>query len=262
MRLRRAIIAGFVATVAMTFTLAIAYLVALQLGSPDFPSYVGTPGPQQWMWALTHNPVTELAREAPPAALAFHLALGVLWAVLYAAWFEPRLPGDDWQRGIVFALIPFVLSVVAFLPLVGGGLFGLALGAGPLPVIGNLILHLVYGATLGAVYGRAGDRVLSETGLADAEESAVLERAERRMADGIVIGGVLGVVLGVAGTGLLHGLPGPVSPAAAGFFWLLLGGALGALIGSMFGLGGRGERPAPRRTVRDGDKRHFGRRAA
>jgi hypothetical protein len=249
--MRRAIIAGFVATVAMTFTLVLAYFVASQLGSADFPAHTRVAGPQQWLWALTHNPVTELALSAPPAALAFHLALGLVWAVIYAAWFEPRLPGEDWQRGVLFAAIPFVLSVVIFLPLVGGGMLGLALGAGPLPVLGNLILHAVYGATLGAVYGRAGDYVLSETGLADAEEAAVLERAERRMAEGIVVGGVLGLALGLAGTALLRGLPvGPVGPAAAAFFWLLLGGALGALVGSLLGLGGRAERPAPRDAAR------------
>jgi hypothetical protein len=261
--MRRAIVAGFVATVAMTFTLAFAYFVALELGSSELPSYASTPGPQQWMWALTHNPVTELAREAPPTALAFHLALGVLWAVIYAAWFERRLPGADWQRGVLFALIPFVLSLVVFLPLVGGGLLGLRLGAGPLPILGNLILHVVYGATLGAVYGRAGDYVLSETGLAEADELEVLERAERRMADGIVIGGALGLVLGLAGGRLFGMLPGLAGPAAAGFFWLLLGGALGALVGSMLGLGGgRAGRSTTRGATSSRDGRRTDRRVA
>ena len=42
--------------------------------------------------------------------------------------------------------------MIIFLPLAGGGLLGLGLGAGPLPILGNLLVHLVYGVTLGFLY--------------------------------------------------------------------------------------------------------------
>ncbi|HEY8368676.1 MAG TPA: DUF6789 family protein [Thermodesulfobacteriota bacterium] len=237
--MRRAVIAGFVATVTMTLALAVGYFVALELGSPSVPSYAAQPGPPQWMWALTHNPITELTRGAMPAAFVLHLALGLIWAGIYAAVFEPRLPGADWQKGITFALIPYVLSLVVFLPLAGGGLFGLALGAGPLPILGNLILHIVYGVTLGELYGRLGDRVLTETGFARADEMATLARAERTAAYGIVIGAVLGAIVGVSGGRLFGGSGGPVG-VTAGLLWGLVGGSVGALVGSLAGLDGRG----------------------
>ena len=84
------------------------------------------------------------------AVVGLDLAAGIVWALVFACDANDRLiafPG--WLRGIIFALPPAVLSLVVFLPLVGGGLFGTKIGAGPLPVIGNIILHLVYGAVLG-----------------------------------------------------------------------------------------------------------------
>src|SRR4029453_3635284 len=111
----------------------------------------------QWLHALTNNQVLDFAATSLYAAAAVHLVVGVLWAILYAFYFEPRLPGAAWARGLTFSLIPWILSLAVFLPLVGGGLFGDAIGAGPLPAIGNLILHLGYGVTLGLIYGPLGD---------------------------------------------------------------------------------------------------------
>lgn len=250
--MRRAIIAGFVATVAMTLALAAGYLLALELGSPSPPAYAAQPGPPQWMWALTRNPVIELTRGALPAAFALHLALGLIWAGVYAAFFEPRLPGGDWQKGVTFSLIPYVLSLVVFLPLAGGGLFGLALGAGPLPVLGSLILHLVYGVTLGELYGRLGEHVFTESGTALPEEVAALAHAEQTAAYGILVGAVLGVVLGISGGRLFGGLGGPGgSGLTAGLFWALVGGSVGALVGSLAGLDGRAARGG---TSREGPR--------
>ncbi len=240
--LSRAVIAGFVATVAMTLTLVIAFFLASALGEPHQPAQLAKPGPPQWMWALTHNPITELARGALPAAFGLHLALGLFWACVYAFLLEPRLPGDDWQRGALFSLVPWLLSLVVFLPLAGGGLLGIDLGAGPLPVLGNLLLHLVYGVTLGELYGRLGDAVLTETGLAeDPKETVALASAERAAAAGIVAGAAIGGLLGIAGGYLLGDPLGAPIPASAsgiviGLFWALLGGAVGALVGSLVGL--------------------------
>lgn len=248
--MRRAIIAGFVATVTMTLALAVGYFVALELGSPSAPDYAAQPGPPQWMWALTHNPITELTRGALPAAFALHLAMGLIWAGVYATFFEARLPGVDWQKGATFSLLPFLLSVAVFLPVAGGGLFGLALGAGPLPMLGNLILHVVYGVTLGVLYGRLGEHVFTESGIGTADEVATLARAERSAAYGIVIGAALGAVVGISGGRLFGGPDGPVG-LTAGLLWALVGGSVGALVGSLAGLDGRsaGDR-TPRQETR------------
>jgi hypothetical protein len=46
--------------------------------------------------------------------------------------------------------------MVAIMPMVGAGLFGLALGV-MAPVM-TLVLHLIFGAVLGWVYGRTVER--------------------------------------------------------------------------------------------------------
>jgi hypothetical protein len=142
--LSAAVLAGFVATGLMTVVLSLAYAVALAVGSPDPQA----PVLLRWMWGLANNTITEGTQTALPVAVGMHFASGTAMAVVYAAVAEPRLRGPGWRRGIAFSLVPWILSVVVFLPAVGGGPFGLRLGAGLLPVLGNLILHLVYGATL------------------------------------------------------------------------------------------------------------------
>jgi hypothetical protein len=165
----------------------------------------------------------------------------VVFALLYAYVFEPRFQGPDWMRGLVFAFIPWALSLVVFLPIVGGGFFGMAIGAGPLPAIGNLILHLAYGTALGAIYGPLGDIPADNFARgAPHDELAVMEHYEETAARGIVIGALVGAVAGVAGAVLL----GPdARQAGLGVSSLVLvpivmavGSILGGLWGSISGL--------------------------
>src|SRR5215212_5388288 len=125
---------GLLAAGAMTLTLAVAYGIAAGLGDAS-GGFLG-----RWLWALTHNRLTEAVGGRPT------LFMGLALSILYAGFAEQHLGGPGWRRGLLFALVPWALSLVVFLPLVGGGLFGLGLGAGLLPILGNLVVHLVYGA--------------------------------------------------------------------------------------------------------------------
>jgi membrane protein DedA with SNARE-associated domain len=87
----------------------------------------------------------------PLAAVVFFLA-GILWAIGYAAWAEPRLRGPDWLKGATFALLPTGVSLLVVLPLLGAGPLGLGLQAGLVPAAGELVRHLLYGAALGLAY--------------------------------------------------------------------------------------------------------------
>jgi hypothetical protein len=101
--------------------------------------------------------------------------------------------GTGLRQGMLFSLIPWMLSVGVFLPIVGGGPLGLRLRAGPLPIFGNLILHLIYGGVLGQIYGPMGDRLLTETGETDdVDELQTLANEQRLIALGIVAGRVVG----------------------------------------------------------------------
>lgn len=85
------------------------------------------------------------------AAWATHVVLGVLvYGLAYAA-LEPILPGRALTAGLVFGIVTFLAMMVSFMPLAGRELFAQDLGP---PAIGAaLLLNLVYGGTLGAIYG-------------------------------------------------------------------------------------------------------------
>jgi hypothetical protein len=164
-------------------------------------------------------------------AAAVFLAGGLLWAVLYGVLFEPRLNGRGWQRGVMFAMIPWLFSLVVFLPLVGGGFLGLSLGAGPLPVIGNLILHVVYGAALGGIYG-AVDSMEERSVRPDDDDVLSASRSQVGAARGILVGLAVGVGLGLL-SALAPQLTSSMNPLALGLALALIGASFGALVGSL-----------------------------
>src|SRR6266571_2736819 len=115
----RAINAGFIATAVMMVVMLVAYGAAALFGSQD----TAAPFLLRWLWALAYNPVTDYTRNALALALLLHFVAGLGWAIAYAWLAEPRLHGAGWRRGVQFSLLPWVLSLVVFLPVVGGGFF-------------------------------------------------------------------------------------------------------------------------------------------
>jgi hypothetical protein len=80
-----------------------------------------------------------------------HFFIGtVLWGIAFAV-IQPALPGYGWMRGVAFSVGPWILMMVLLMPPAGAGWFGSALGYG-VP-LATLVLHFIYGAVLGAVYG-------------------------------------------------------------------------------------------------------------
>ena len=175
--LRAGVLAGFLATFAMTVVLVAAYGLASAIGDAAGNTL------QRWSWALVHNPVAERTTDGVALAIGANLAMGLILALVYARYVEQRLSGPSWWKGVRFALIPWLLSLIIFLPLMGGGVFGADIGAGFLPILGNLILHLVYGATLGAAYAEAAEDWLDDTDVDRGNAAA----AERGASTGVVV---------------------------------------------------------------------------
>jgi hypothetical protein len=240
--LPRSVLAGFTASVLMGIAFFIAYGAAILLGALQLASRRGAAEFHAWLLALTNNQLIDLANASLYAAGALHLAVGVVLALVYGSVIEPRLIGPGWVRGIMFAMIAWILSLVVAFPLLGVGMFGSGLGAGPLPAVGNLVLHLIYGASLGTIYGPLGDLPADSFSASaprdDVETTAALERAE---ATGIIVGATLGVGIGMIGTQLPGALPqdGGLAPAVALIFGTaVLGGAFGAAVGPFMSPGG------------------------
>lgn len=234
-RLARALVAGFCATAAATLVFFAAYTLALSLGFL-MPW-------ADWVYYLAHNQLIDAVSSNIFAAVAVHLVVGIALAIAYALWVEPRTAMDPWKSGVLFSLIPWVLSLVVFFPLVGAGMLGWELGAGILPMVGNLVLHLCYGFTLGVTYGPVGERAVAEN------VTRKEERSHRLLLDHRAVSGARGLLIGTVAGILLAALIGLVVGAESlmiaglpiGFFYvsMLLGGAsMGLLVGLWLGIGG------------------------
>jgi hypothetical protein len=222
--LRTGVLAGFLATFVMTLALLAAYGLASAIGDAS-GNFL-----QRWCWALVHNPVAQRTADFVMLSIGANLAMGLVLALAYSRFVEPMLEGPGWWKGMRFSLIPWLLSLIIFLPLMGGGIFGIDVGAGPLPILGNLILHLIYGAVLGETYADPVADWLDDTAV-DREHSAA---AERGAAIGVAIGLPAGFVIGWL---FAPGVSQLASRPESAFGVALIGAAVGLAIGSFAGMG-------------------------
>ena len=146
-RAEAAALAGLLATLEMTMAIGILLTVfeELHLDAPE-RALLGTAA----LVAAGHG--TLLGAAFVPVAGVLFFLTGLLWAIPYALWAEPRLRGPDWLRGLTFAVLPTIVSWLVALPALGAGPLGLGLGAGLVPAAGELVRHLLYGAALGLAY--------------------------------------------------------------------------------------------------------------
>lgn len=88
---------------------------------------------------------------SPLVGWVMHFAIGtLLWGLLFAL-FYPRLPGGGAvARGAAFSVGAWALMMVLVMPMAGAGVLGLKLGI--MAPIMTLVLHLIWGVVLGAVY--------------------------------------------------------------------------------------------------------------
>lgn len=89
---------------------------------------------------------------SPIVGWVIHFVIGtVVWGALFA-WLDPSVPGQGhWLKGVVFGIAAWVLMMVVVMPMAGAGFFGMNLGM-MAPVM-TLVLHIIFGAVLGGIYG-------------------------------------------------------------------------------------------------------------
>jgi hypothetical protein len=149
---RKAILAGILGALAWEAVIRAGILLGLPLG--DLVRLLGTlaaPGAPWWIWW--------------PIGLALHTGVGAVWALFYAYFFWSSFDWPPAVQGVVFSIGPMVLAGLIMMPQLGWmhplvtsgelahpGIFGLGHDwGGPVSV---LLGHLVYGATMGALYTR------------------------------------------------------------------------------------------------------------
>jgi len=224
-------LAGFTASV----TMMLAFLFSFGILGLLTNSHVLVPAKTTeiygWLVALLNNRVIDLVAASFSMTGTLYLAGGMVFAFMYGAVVEPRRFAPGWLQGAIYAVIPWAISVAVFFPLVGGGFLGWGLGAGPLPAIGNLLLHLVYGVTLGAVYHALGqDRIRVRA----APRFRPTLQADRVAATCIGAGALIGAAVAVVGalvqSALRTGLALPLEELI--FTALIYGAVFGAAVGA------------------------------
>lgn len=96
--------------------------------------------------------------DVPAVGWLVHSFIGVVIYGAVLALLDERLPGDSrvWHS-VLIAIVGWLLMMLLLMPMAGAGLFGLGLGIWA-PVM-TLMLHLIFGAVLGAYYGHSLARV-------------------------------------------------------------------------------------------------------
>ena len=84
------------------------------------------------------------------AGWAMHLMIGLTLAAFYAAVLATRLPGSPVVRGAIYGVGVFLMAQLVVTPMMGGGVFS---GGNVMMIAGSLMGHLVYGGSVGALYG-------------------------------------------------------------------------------------------------------------
>lgn len=92
--------------------------------------------------------------DVPAVGWVVHFFIGVVIYGAALALLDERLPGESriWH-GVLIAIVGWLVMMLLLMPMAGAGLFGLGLGISA-PVM-TLMLHLIFGAVLGAYYGHS-----------------------------------------------------------------------------------------------------------
>lgn len=143
----RSMIAGFVATVVLSVLMLMKGMMGLM--------------PELDVIAMLGNMAEDMMGFGG-AGLAWliHFMIGtVLWGILFAL-LHSRLPGAGAvPKGMSFGVLAWLLMMILPMPMAGAGLFGMNLGM-MAPVM-TLVLHIVFGAVLGFVFGRLSPAAIS-----------------------------------------------------------------------------------------------------
>lgn len=137
----KAILGGFVGTVLIT--LMMYYVAPMMTGQRmDIAAMLGSMMGNNWALGMT----------------AHFLNGTIVFPVIFVFVLYKVLPGSPWLKGTLWGIALWLVAQVVVMPMMGGGLFSANMG-GMKAVIGSLMGHIVYGATLGAITGASPNEV-------------------------------------------------------------------------------------------------------
>ncbi len=84
-----------------------------------------------------------------------HFVIGtVFWGGLFALT-NGIWPGNQVVKGIAFSVVAWIAMMLVVMPMAGKGVAGLDIGI--MAPVATLMLHIIFGAVLGGVYGKLAD---------------------------------------------------------------------------------------------------------
>jgi len=135
--IQSALIAGVVATAAMTIFTYMAPLMGFEMNIPRM--LAGTmKAPVIFGWIA-------------------HFIIGIVLSIGYAAIFLPALNKEgSWKKGAIFGLIPWLLAQIMVMPMMsllnGGSYVGALFSGSIMMAMASLVGHLIFGAVIGIIY--------------------------------------------------------------------------------------------------------------
>ena len=142
-RARVGLLAGLLATLGALFTLDLMVVIAADLAW-RLPDSLLADAAAQLARALTRDATGGVLWLVVP------LVTGVGWGGVYAAWIEPRLSGPDAVRGLVFAFVPYLVSVGLLAPLLAQ--VADATHVAPVALFAEAVRQACFGLILGLGY--------------------------------------------------------------------------------------------------------------
>ncbi len=142
----KGLMAGLVATIVLTVLMVIKSMMGL-MPELDLPKMIaGMMG----------------APDMPFIGWAVHFMIGLVLYGVAIALLDARLPGRSHVgHGVMLGLVGWLIMMIMLMPMAGAGLFGMKLGI--MAPMMTLVLHLIFGATLGWIYGRSIPRVSQDS---------------------------------------------------------------------------------------------------
>lgn len=92
--------------------------------------------------------------DMPMVGWAVHFMIGVIGYGTAMALLNTSLPGrSQVGHGLILGFVGWLIMMLMLMPMMGVGLF--AMGMGVMAPVMTLVLHLIFGAVMGWVYGRS-----------------------------------------------------------------------------------------------------------
>ena len=84
-----------------------------------------------------------------------HFMVGVIgYGFAYTLIFSKLSYGNHITRGILLGIAGWLAMMVALMPMMGAGMFGLNMPSGMMVPIATMMLHIIFGAVLGLVFSK------------------------------------------------------------------------------------------------------------